>query len=75
MKTIGLLGGMSWESTVTYYNLINEGIKSRLGGHHSAKLCLYSVDFDEITKRLEQSCQVIKKTEKFIIINLQDCNL
>ena len=41
MKTIGLLGGMSWESTQTYYRLINEGVKSRLGGLHSAKLVLY----------------------------------
>jgi aspartate racemase len=48
MKTIGLLGGMSWESTSTYYRLINEGIKHRLGGLHSAKIALYSVDFDEI---------------------------
>lgn len=48
MKTIGLLGGMSWESTQTYYRLINEGVKSRLGGLHSAKLVLYSVDFAEI---------------------------
>ncbi|MDK8465213.1 aspartate/glutamate racemase family protein [Marinobacter sp. SS13-12] len=48
MKTIGLLGGMSWESTQTYYRLINEGVKARLGGLHSAKLVLYSVDFAEI---------------------------
>ncbi len=48
MKTIGRLGGMSWESTQTYYRLINEGVKSRLGGLHSAKLVLYSVDFAEI---------------------------
>lgn len=48
MKTIGLLGGMSWESTQTYYRLINEGVKDRLGGLHSAKLVLYSVDFAEI---------------------------
>ncbi|OAN89223.1 racemase [Marinobacter sp. EhC06] len=48
MKTIGLLGGMSWESTQTYYRLINEGIKNRLGGLHSAKLVLFSVDFAEI---------------------------
>ena len=48
MKTIGLIGGMSWESTVTYYRQINETIKDRLGGLHSAKLVLYSVDFDEI---------------------------
>jgi len=50
MKTIGMLGGMSWESTKTYYREINEGIKHNLGGLHSAKICLYSVDFDEIEK-------------------------
>lgn len=48
MKTIGLIGGMSWESTVHYYREINETIKARLGGLHSAKLILYSVDFHEI---------------------------
>jgi aspartate racemase len=48
MKTIGLLGGMSWESTQTYYRLLNEGVKDRLGGLHSAKLVLFSVDFAEI---------------------------
>lgn len=48
MKTIGLLGGMSWESTATYYRLLNEGIRSRCGGLHSAKILLYSVDFAEI---------------------------
>lgn len=48
MKTISLLGGMSWESTQTYYRLINEGVKARLGGLHSAKLVLFSVDFAEI---------------------------
>jgi aspartate racemase len=48
MKTIGLIGGMSWESTVPYYRLINEAIKARLGGLHSAKIVLYSVDFHEI---------------------------
>lgn len=48
MKTIGLIGGMSWESTVTYYQIINETIKERLGGFHSAKILLYSVDFAEI---------------------------
>ena len=50
MKTIGLIGGMSWESTVTYYEVINETIKKELGGLHSAKIILYSVDFDEIEK-------------------------
>ncbi|WP_290701943.1 aspartate/glutamate racemase family protein [Amphritea sp.] len=48
MKTIGLLGGMSWESTVSYYRAINSGIKDQLGGFHSSKLALYSVDFAEI---------------------------
>lgn len=48
MKTIGLLGGMSWESTVSYYQLLNEGVRERLGGLHSAKIILYSVDFAEI---------------------------
>jgi len=50
MKTIGLLGGMSWESTSTYYQLLNEGIKQRLGGLHSARICMHSVDFAEIEK-------------------------
>jgi aspartate racemase len=50
MKTIGLIGGMSWESTVTYYRLINEGVKQRLGGLHSAKILLHSVDFHEIER-------------------------
>ncbi len=48
MKTIGLIGGMSWESTLSYYRQINEGMKKRLGGFHSAKIILYSVDFHEI---------------------------
>jgi len=48
MKTIGMLGGMSWESTVSYYTAINRGIRSRLGGFHSARICLVSVDFAEI---------------------------
>ena len=48
MKTIGLIGGMSWESTIPYYRFINEGVKARLGGLHSAKLLLHSVDFAEI---------------------------
>lgn len=50
MKTIGLIGGMSWESTVTYYQVINETVKAELGGLHSAKILMYSVDFDEIEK-------------------------
>lgn len=50
MKTIGLIGGMSWESTVPYYQIINEEVKQKLGGLHSAKIILYSVEFDEIEK-------------------------
>lgn len=50
MKTIGLLGGMSWESTAIYYRLLNELVRERLGGLHSAKLVLVSVDFAEIAE-------------------------
>ncbi|GAA3921513.1 aspartate/glutamate racemase family protein [Litoribacillus peritrichatus] len=50
MKTIGMLGGMSWESTVSYYKEINEGVRETLGGLHSAKIYLHSVDFDQIEK-------------------------
>ena len=52
MKTIGLLGGMSWESTVGYYRAINEGVRQQLGGLHSARIVMYSVDFDPIEKLL-----------------------
>jgi len=50
MKTIGLLGGMSWHSTALYYELINEGVQQQLGGLHSAKILMASVDFAEIEK-------------------------
>jgi len=50
MKTIGLIGGMSWESTQSYYTLLNEGVKAKLGGLHSAKIILYSVDFAPIER-------------------------
>jgi len=50
LKTIGLIGGMSWESTIPYYRQINEVVKARLGGLHSAKLLLYSVDFYDIER-------------------------
>lgn len=50
MKTLGLLGGMSWESTVPYYRQINEAVKARLGGLHSARLVLYSVDFHDVER-------------------------
>ncbi len=55
MKTIGLLGGMSWESSAEYYRIINQQIKQELGGHHSAKILLYSVDFDEIAQLQHQN--------------------
>lgn len=50
MKTIGLIGGMSWESTLEYYKILNETVKLKLGGLHSAKCLIYSVDFEEIEK-------------------------
>ena len=50
MKTVGLLGGMSWESSLFYYKAINEGVKAKLGGLHSAKIAMVSVDFEEIEK-------------------------
>ncbi len=50
MKTIGLLGGMSWESTLGYYKSINEGVRNSLGGLHSAKIAMFSVDFEPIEK-------------------------
>ncbi|MBD9425114.1 aspartate/glutamate racemase family protein [Pseudomonas sp. PDM15] len=54
MKTIGMIGGMSWESTLPYYRHVNEAIKARLGGLHSARLVLYSLDFHEI-EQLQRS--------------------
>lgn len=59
MKTIGLIGGMSWESTVTYYQILNRVVKDKLGGLHSAKCLLYSVDFQEI-----EECQANGEWEK-----------
>jgi aspartate racemase len=53
MRTIGLIGGMSWESTIPYYRQINEVIKQRLGGLHSARLVLYSVDFHDLERCLQ----------------------
>jgi len=50
MRTLGLLGGMSWESTLPYYRIVNERVRERLGGLHSARLVLYSVDFAEIER-------------------------
>jgi len=55
MKTIGLLGGMSWESTIEYYRLMNEAVKAELGGLHSAKIVMYSVDFEELVQLKHQA--------------------
>ncbi len=63
MKTIGLLGGMSWESTITYYTRINTGIRDALGGLHSAKIILYSVEFSAI-ERLQNLGQWDKAGER-----------
>lgn len=63
MKTIGLLGGMSWESTASYYQIINDEIKKKLGGLHSAKIILYSVDFSEI-----EECQANGDWERSAMI-------
>ncbi len=50
MKTIGLIGGMSWESSIVYYELINKKVRTLLGGHHSCQSLMYTVDFDHIVK-------------------------
>ncbi len=54
MQVIGILGGMSWESTLEYYRIINQEVRRRLGRQHSARILLYSVDFEEI-ERLQAS--------------------
>ena len=72
MKTIGLIGGMSWESSLEYYRIVNETVKEKLGGLHSCKCLLYSVDFgviealqhqnkwDELTKLMIEAAQNLK---------------
>ena len=54
MKTIGLIGGLSWESSILYYRLINEEVKARLGGLHSAKSLMFSFDFEEVERLQHQ---------------------
>jgi len=71
MKTIGLLGGMSWESTQSYYAAINRGVKEQLGGLHSAKIAMYSVDFAQIEKLQHagdwpQTAQILAQSAKRI---------
>jgi aspartate racemase len=80
MKTIGLLGGMSWESTLEYYRLINLEIKQKLGGSHSAKILMYSFDYheleqllvekrwDEITKLLIQAARSLKQAGAELLV-------
>jgi aspartate racemase len=70
MKTVGLIGGMSWESTVPYYEIINKGINKKLGKNHSAKCIVYSVDFQEI-EELQYSGDWNRLNE--IIINAGLC--
>ncbi|WP_445506677.1 aspartate/glutamate racemase family protein [Niallia sp. 03190] len=65
MKTIGLIGGLSWESTVDYYRLINTLVKEELGGLHSAKCQMYSFDFEEIVA-LQKSGNWEKATELMV---------
>ena len=65
MKTVGLIGGMSWESTSEYYKKINEGIKEQLGGFHSGKILMYSFDFDEI-EALQHKNQWDELTEMLV---------
>jgi len=65
MKTIGLIGGMSWRSSLEYYRIINETIQGKLGGWHSAKILMYSVDFDEID--LEHNTKDWAKSDEILI--------
>ncbi|MDP8241330.1 MAG: aspartate/glutamate racemase family protein [Candidatus Hatepunaea meridiana] len=65
MKTIGLLGGMSWKSTMEYYRIINETVNEQLGGLHSAEILIYSVDFHDI-ERLQSSGDWDRLTEMMI---------
>lgn len=72
MKRLGLLGGMSWESTQDYYRLINEGIRKELGGLHSAELLLYSVDFDPLERMLQaEDWTGLKETLKKAALTLE----
>ena len=62
MKTIGLIGGTTWHSTVDYYRIINETINEKLGAHHSAHLILYSVEFEEFIEKNKENWDVISKS-------------
>ncbi|EKO3376463.1 aspartate/glutamate racemase family protein [Vibrio fluvialis] len=71
MKTIGMIGGMSWESTLSYYKAINEGAKAALGGLNSAQICLYSVNFEPIEKlqhegKWDETAQLLAQAAKSV---------
>jgi aspartate racemase len=77
MKTIGLLGGMSWESTVPYYQTINRIVGQQLGGLHSARILLYSVDFDEVERlqnaeRWEESGELLAQAARTLEVGGAD---
>ena len=78
MKTIGLIGGMSWESSSEYYRILNETVKAKLGGFHSAKCILYSVDFAEIEAlqhqdRWGEAAQILIEAAKSLESGGADC--
>ncbi len=80
MKTIGLLGGMSWESTTLYYQLINESIKHRLGGLHSARIAMVSVDFQDVETlqhagRWEEAGELLARAARQVQAGGADCLL
>jgi len=69
MKTIGLIGGMSWESTITYYEILNKAVVEKLGGFHSAKIMMYNVDFAELEENMstgnwEGNAQILAEASK-----------
>ncbi|WP_457550351.1 aspartate/glutamate racemase family protein [Archaeoglobus sp.] len=80
MRTIGLLGGMSWESTLEYYRIINEEVTKRLNGLHSSKIILYSFDFDEIAElqsrnRWNELCEILAEKAEMLEKAGADCIL
>ncbi len=78
MKTIGLIGGMSWESSLEYYRLINQEVKARLGGLHSARCLLFSLDFEEIERCQQQgdwdgAAQILASAAQSLASGGADC--
>lgn len=73
MKVLGLIGGMNWQSTVEYYKILNTIVNEKLGSNHSAKIILYSVDFEEIlTLEIENNWSDVKKIMGNIVANLEN---